>query len=117
MQSRKPLTRAFGLLASMTLLTGLSACAPSIRTTQDALPCWKLLKASGLLNPTPGAARPQSDEVGEIGSFGDRQTGQLDKSNADKTGATNLGDVCEAEQKKALEDAKKRNRRKVLGVF
>ena len=75
------------------------------------------MKASGLLDPTPGAARPQSDAVGELAAFGDRQTGQLDKSNADKGGAKRFGDVCLAAQNKALEDARKRNRRKVLGVL
>jgi hypothetical protein len=75
------------------------------------------VESSGLLEPTPGASLPADDTAGEIAAFGDRQTGQLDKANADKRGARGIIQGCDAAQRKALEDAKKRLRRKVLGVF
>lgn len=63
------------------------------------------MKASGLLNPTPGAVRPTNDQVGEIGAFGVRQTGQLDKSNADKAGAGAILDTCNERWREALKQA------------
>ena len=71
-----------------------------------APPCLDLVTASGLLEPTPGAARPQSDSVGELAAFGDRQTGQLDKANADKRGAAAVLTTCEAWKAKAIADAR-----------
>jgi hypothetical protein len=82
-----------------------------------ALPCRELVEASGLLDDTPGASRPQDTTVGEIAAFGDRQTGQLDKSNADKRGAKAIMRVCSEAEQKALTDAKKKNRKKFLGVL
>jgi hypothetical protein len=76
-----------------------------------------MIEASGLLEATPGALRPQTDTVGEIAAFGDRQTGQLDKANVDKGGVRRMGAVCEAEQSKALKEAQRRTRKKVLGLF
>lgn len=75
-----------------------------------------MLKASGLLEATTGAPLP-GDTVGEIATFGERQTGQLDKANADKAGAVRLGDTCEAWQQTALERARKRNRPWYSRVF
>ena len=68
-----------------------------------------MVTASGLLEPTPLAPLPADDTVGEIASFGLRQTGQLDKANADKAGAQRLGDKCHEWQQKALEKSRKRN--------
>lgn len=59
------------------------------------------MKASGLLATTPGAAPPADDTKGEWVAFGDRQTGQLDKANADKTGALGILTTCDEWQKKA----------------
>lgn len=67
-----------------------------------------MVAASGLLEPTPGAARPANDTVGEIAAFGDRQTGQLDTANAGKRGASRILETCEAWQVKALKDAQRR---------
>ena len=58
--------------------------------------------ASGLLEPTPGAPRPANDSVGEFGAFGVRQTGQLDKANADKHAAHGLLTSCDAAWRAAL---------------
>lgn len=68
-----------------------------------------MVEASGLLSPTPGAPLPQSDTVGEIAAFADRQTGQLDKSNAEKDGAHRIMKTCDTYQKKAREEAERRN--------
>jgi hypothetical protein len=43
-----------------------------------------------------------------LGAFGDRQTGQLDKSNADKHGADQILDRCEAQNAAAVAELKKR---------
>jgi hypothetical protein len=75
------------------------------------------VKASGLLEPTAGAARPQDDTIGEIAAFGDRQTGQLDKSNADKRGVDSMLAVCHEAEERARADAQKKSRRKFLGLF
>lgn len=69
-----------------------------------------MVTASGLLDRTPLAPLPADDTVGEIASFGLRQTGQLDKANADKAGAVRLGETCEKYQQQAIERAKQRNR-------
>lgn len=66
--------------------------------------------ASGLLEATTGAPLPIEDTAGEIAAFGLRQTGQLDKANADKAGALRLGQTCEDHQRKALERARERNK-------
>lgn len=68
-----------------------------------------MVEASGLLEPTPGAIRPRTDAVGEIAAFGDRQTGQLDKSNADKAGTGRMLKTCRDWQDRALKEARRRN--------
>lgn len=75
------------------------------------------MESSGLLQPTPGALRPQSDTVGEIAAFGDRQTGQLDKANTDKGGVSRMLATCKTWQARALSEAQRRTRKKVLGIF
>ncbi|MCB1454402.1 MAG: hypothetical protein KDJ43_12220 [Rhizobiaceae bacterium] len=76
--------------------------------SQTALPCWTLIKASGLLEATAGAPLPVNDTGGEIGAFGDRQTGQLDSANADKAGIKRMGDLCERLNAEALEKSRRR---------
>lgn len=95
-------------LMSLALCTMLSACATPINLNLIVRPCKPLVDASRLLQPTPGAARPVDDSSGEIGAFADRQTGQLDKSNADKLGADRILDRCEAENTAAIAEVKKR---------
>jgi hypothetical protein len=117
MRSSKLPVRTPLFLALLPLFMTASACAPSIRVSSTALPCRELLEASGLLNPTPGATRPLNDTAGEIAAFGDRQTGQVDKANADKQGARDFIRVCDEAQRKAVEEAQERNKRKFLGLF
>lgn len=66
------------------------------------------MKASGLLRPTSGASLPADDSKGAWVAFGDRQTGQLDKANADKGAAEAVLDTCEGWQAKAEAAAKPR---------
>jgi hypothetical protein len=72
------------------------------------------VKASGLLATTLGASLPQDDSAGEWIAFGDRQTGQLDKANADKAGTIGILDACAAWQAKAAAAARPR---RFLGLF
>jgi hypothetical protein len=65
-----------------------------------------MVAASGLLNPTPGAALPNNDSKGEWVAFGDRQTGQLDHANNDKEGVRGILTTCKAWQDKAAGAAK-----------
>lgn len=83
----------------------LCACAGPINLTAIAPPCGDLVRASGLLLPTPGAARPSQPIVGELAGFGDRQTGQLDKANADKAGADAILTACETRNAAAIKAA------------
>lgn len=72
------------------------------------------MTAAGLLEPTPGASLPSNSTGGEWVAFADRQTGQLDKSNADKAGAQRLYRTCEQLHREALEKAR---RKRFLGIF
>jgi len=72
------------------------------------------VKASGFLEPTPGAALPANDFAGTWLTFSDRQTAQLDRSNADKAGAQRILEHCAAWQEKAAAAAKPRRR---FGLF
>ncbi len=67
-----------------------------------------------MLAATPGAALPANDTVGEIAAFGVRQTGQLDKANADKAGVARVLQVCDDWRDRA---AKAVRRRRILGIF
>lgn len=67
-----------------------------------------MVDASGLLEPTPGAALPSDSTAGGWIAFGDRQTGQLDKANADKAGVRGILGTCAAWQAKAAAAAKPR---------
>jgi hypothetical protein len=64
-----------------------------------------MVKASGLLNRTPGAPLPASDTAGELATFGIQQTGQLERANADKDGAAGILTTCQAWQDKASKAA------------
>jgi len=44
----------------------------------------------------------QALTVGQIGAFGDAQTGQLDKANAEKAGALQILQLCEARNARAI---------------
>lgn len=67
-----------------------------------------MVEASNLLAPTPGAPLPASDLISDIAVFADRQTGQLDKANADKSAARAILLSCEEYEAKALKEAQRR---------
>jgi len=52
--------------------------------------------------PTPPAPLPTGETVGEWIQFGDAQTGQLDKANADKLGYQVI-ERCEARDRDLIE--------------
>lgn len=110
MRSRPRRALILALPPLLVLSSGACVAGPRINLTQDALPCWEIIKATGLLDETPAARFPVDDTVGEIASFGDRQTGQLDKANADKRGVVRAGDLCEGHQRKAMEKALERTK-------
>lgn len=60
-----------------------------------AVACSTLIPSS-LRSKTPGAEFPSSPETGAWVAFAVAQTGQLDKSNADKSGAIEIVEKCEA---------------------
>lgn len=92
----------------------LCACMPAIVLTPPAIPCREIITATGMLEPTPGAALPANESVGEIAAFGVREAGQLDKANADKAGVARVLTVCDDWRDRA---AKSVRRRRILGIF
>lgn len=78
-----------------------AGCAATV-ATRDVPHCAELLDASGLLNETAAADLPGSDRVSDWQEFGVRQTGQLEKANADKGGAGRLVRTCEDLHRAAL---------------
>lgn len=101
------------------LLLMLSACGTHFDLSAIAPPCAPLVEASGLLMATPSAPPPpaiaaimehptitdpgQPLLIGQLGVFGDAQTGQLDKSNAEKAGALRILQACEQRNARAIE--------------
>ena len=96
------------LLKSMAPCLALCACTTSMQLSQAAPPCAEIVVASQLLEATAGASLPASDTVGEIAAFGVRQTGQLDRSNADKSTAKRVLTSCDAKWREAIRDARPR---------
>ena len=80
MFDKRPM-QALRCMASLTLCVATCACmTTSTVLTQRASPCMKILLASGLLDPTPGAQLALIDgSAGGDGAFGLAQTGQLVK--------------------------------------
>jgi hypothetical protein len=73
---------------------------------------------SSLLPPdwragVPGADLPQGNTVGDWITFGDAQTGQLDKANDHYSAGIGIVERCEARDREAV----KKSRPKVLGLF
>ena len=93
---------------SLLLCVLLCAGCAHINLSQAAPPCRKIVEASGLLSPTPGASLPANDTVGEIAAFGVREAGQLDVANADKASAGRILASCDDEWLKALKGARPR---------
>ncbi len=68
------------------------------------------------MEPTPHADKGAIDgTTGGLGAYAVAEAGQLVKANIDKATAKRIGDRCNADWAKALNDA--RPRRKFLGVF
>ena len=116
MFDKRPM-QALRCMASLTLCVATCACmTTSTVLTQRASPCMKILLASGLLDPTPGAQLALIDgSAGGDGAFGLAQTGQLVKANIDKRTAKAIGTSCDAEWTAALKAA--RPRKRFLGLF
>jgi len=75
------------------------------------------VKASGLLDATPGAPLALIDGTAAgLGAHDLAQGGQLAKANADKGGALKLLTTCDDEWRAALKRADPK-RRKLLGLF
>ena len=108
MRSDMPKAPRLTFLALLLLSMTLSACVTRISVNPIAPGCRRLVTASGLLMETPGAARPSNDTAGELAAFGDRQTGQLDKANADKHGVDAMLGECEQLQKEATANAQRK---------
>jgi hypothetical protein len=68
-----------------------------------------MVRASGLLNRTPGAPLPADNTAGALAIFGIQQTGQVERANADKDGIGGILDTCKAWQDKAAKEAQPRH--------
>lgn len=91
------------------LLSGC-ASAPVIVTTPAA--CSSLLP-DDWKKGVPGAPLPEGNTVADWVSFGDAQTGQLDKSNDRYVAGVGIIERCEARDRQAIKQA----RPKFLGIF
>ena len=61
----------------------------------------------------PGAPLPEGNTVADWVSFGDAQTGQLDKANDRYVAGVGIIERCEARDRQAIKQA----RPKFLGIF
>ena len=96
------------LTVSFTLsLSMLSACTTLTVSPTPALECSKLVSPE-LKKATPSAQGPADDSKVELGMFGIRQTGQLDKANVDKGAVIYTYEECERQNAEALKRAAKR---------
>lgn len=93
------------LLLLMPLAATLSACAPPIASIPAA--CASLLPDTWR-TPVPGAPLPEGSTVADWISFGDQQTGQLDKANDRTLAAIGIVERCEARDRAAVQKAKRR---------
>ncbi|AKM09382.1 hypothetical protein GGR19_001723 [Croceicoccus naphthovorans] len=66
-----------------------------------------MVSASGLGKDTPHATFPQTSTAGAWVDFGNREAGQLDKSNADKRAIVGIGETCDRWEKEAVEKIEK----------
>lgn len=63
-----------------------------------------MVGATKLADPTPHATLPEATVGGWV-DFGNREAGQLDKSNADKTAIVGIGQTCDRWLSEAKEKA------------
>lgn len=95
-------------LLSMPLVFALSACTTVVQVTPTADRCFTRMTAnSGLTEDTPHASLPSSPTVGAWIDYGNRESGQTDKANADKRAITAIGKTCDEMRVEAQEKAKK----------
>lgn len=86
----------WSLLILTPLVFALSACATAGPTTLFAPSCFtEMVQGSGLDKATPHAALPADAAVTSWADFGNREGGQLDKSNADKAAIVGIGQTCD----------------------
>lgn len=103
MQSTMRRTLASGFLGLLALSAAGCVSAPPINATHYA--CSRLVEP--LLQETPGARLPADDTAAELAKFGDLQTGQLDKANADKSASRHVLSECERMQAEAVKPPKR----------
>ena len=85
----------------------LSACTTT-SVTYHAPTCFTdLLGSTKLAQPTPHAPLP-SNSAGAWVDFGNREAGQLDQANADKTAIVGIGQTCDRWQAEAKKEAEKK---------
>ena len=85
----------------------LSACTPPITIATPAAACSTLIPSS-LRDKTPGAPMPSAATAGAWEAFAVQQTGQLDKSNADRAASIEIVEKCEARDAAARQATVKR---------
>jgi hypothetical protein len=103
------------ILASTTLLFGVSACAPRISINRAALPCSGLIPPQ-LANDVAGAdLPPENPTVGDLYVALDQQTGRLDTANGYKRAAIDIVKACEARDAEVDKALSKRGR--LFGIF
>lgn len=68
-----------------------------------------------MTRPTPPAPIPDSITIGTLAVFGDAQTGQLDRANADKAEILDFDKRCRARDAEFAASLTKR--RRLLGIF
>lgn len=94
------------ILSSMPLVFALSACT-TVESRLSAPTCFtEMVTASGLEAPTAHAPLPSEATAGAWVAFGNDESGQLDKANADKGAVIGIGKTCDkwaTEAKKQVE--------------
>lgn len=77
------------------LVFGLSACTTVGPTTLFAPSCFSEMVASAGLDKDTAHAPLPANSVGSWVDFGNRESGQLDKANADKRAVVGIGQTCD----------------------
>lgn len=90
------------ILASMTLLVGLSACASRPVTILNAGPCSALIPDSWRA-AVPAPNLPVGQTAGEWAAYADAAVGQLDKANGRTGDVIGIVRACEARDAEAVE--------------
>lgn len=94
------------LLLPLFAMLVLPACVAGPRISAMPGACSALLPDSWRV-PVPGAPLPLGETVGDWVTFGDAQTGQLDKANSRAVDAIGIIERCEARDVEAVKKAKR----------